>query len=105
MTSFLTIEGSRTTRMSKPMWRFRDIPTLAPRKPIQIMAYFGICSDHGKGANKTYLQNTPQFTIIAMRTKRIEAVVNVILSETALSLSSKPCGLAYFIFYNLYFGI
>ena len=85
--SFLNTEGSRATKMSKPIWRFLDIPTLAPRKPIQIMAYFGICSDQGRGANKTYLQNTPQFTITAMNTKRIEAVVNVILSKMVLSFS------------------
>ncbi len=84
---FLINGGSRTIRMSKPIWRFLDSPTLAPRKAIQIMAYLGICSDQGRGANKTYLQNTPQFTIIAMNTKRIEAVVKVALSKTALSFS------------------
>ena len=105
MVSFLTIGGSRTIRISKPIWRSRDSPTLAPRKPIQIMAYFGICSDQGKGANKTYLQNTPQFTITAMMTNRIEAVINIILSETALSFSINARAVVYFISYILYFGM
>jgi hypothetical protein len=51
------------------------------------MAYLGICSDQGRGANKTYLQKTPQLTIIAIITKRTDAVVNVTLSIKSLSFS------------------
>ncbi len=87
MMIFLIIEGNRITNMSKPIWRPLDIPTLAPRKPIQIMAYFGICSDQGRGANKTYLQKTPQLTITAIITKRTDAVVIVTLSIKWLSFS------------------
>ena len=87
MMIFLIIEGNRETKMSKPIWRFLDIPTLAPRKPIQIMAYFGICSDQGRGANKTYLQKTAQLTITAIITKRTQAIVNVTLSIKSLNFS------------------
>jgi hypothetical protein len=51
------------------------------------MAYFGICSDQGSGANKTYLQKTPQLTITAIITKRTQAIVNVTLSINTLSFS------------------
>jgi hypothetical protein len=51
------------------------------------MAYLGICSDQGRGANKTYLQKTPQLTITAIITKRTDAVVKVTLSIKSLSFS------------------